>query len=302
MIISVSRRTDIPAFYSDWFLNRIKERFVFVKNPFNSNLITKINLDPENIDCIVFWTKNPAPLIKHLSKIRDYKYYFQFTINPYNDQIEKKVPPKRNIIKTFKELSEKIGKDKVIWRYDPIFYTTQINFNYHLKYFNELANLIAPCTEKCVLSFLDLYKKCENNLKGTDVRELNKEEIIVLIREFKTIANNHNLILETCAEDIDLINYGVDHGKCIDNKLIERIIGHRINFKKDKYQRKSCGCIESIDIGEYNTCRHNCIYCYANFNSKLVEQNVKKHNSLSPLLTGQITKQVRIVRYVTLFL
>ncbi len=290
MIISASRRTDIPAFYSDWFLNRIKEQFVLVRNPFNSKLLSRIDLNPNKIDCIVFWTKNPKNIISRLEELKDYKYYFQFTLNPYDSSIELRVAKKVQIIKTFIELSQKIGKSKVIWRYDPIFLTRKMDIKYHIKYFNHLAEILSPYTEKCIISFLDLYKKCEKNIKTLEARVPNNHDIIELSHGFKNATGLYDLKIETCSEDIDLMDFGFEHGHCVDQDLIERIIGYKIKASKDKYQRNACGCIESTDIGEYNTCSHNCLYCYANYSLTAVKNNILKHDPLSPLITGQITK------------
>lgn len=288
MILSVSRRTDIPAFYSEWFYNRLKEGFVDVRNPINKNLISRINLNPQLIDCIVLWSKNPKPILKRLDELNEYNYYFQFTINPYDKSLEPSVPRKNEVIKTFKELSEKIGKHRVIWRYDPIFYTDNIGYNYHVEYFDRLAEKLNNYTEKCTISFLDLYKKTERNLKGTTARELTTHEINELSPKLIKIANKYNLLLETCAEDVELGVFGINHGKCIDDILINRLIIGNLDTKKDKNQRDACGCIESIDIGAYNTCLHKCLYCYANFNSEIVRQNKGNHNPKSSLLFGSI--------------
>ncbi len=295
MILSVSRRTDIPAFYSDWFINRIKEGFVYSRNPVNKKQISKIYLNPEIIDCIVIWTKNPKLFIPKLSCLSSFNYYFHFTVNPYDSSLELKVPKKKEIFYTFCKLSEKIGKHRVIWRYDPILLNDRYNINYHIKYFGKIAEQLHSYTEKCTISFIDMYKKCEGNLRNTRTRALKDEEIKILIPELVDIAERFNLKLETCAEELDLTNYGVNHGRCIDDKLIERIIGKKIKSRKDKNQRLSCGCIESIDIGAYNTCMHNCLYCYANFNYQQVINNQKKHNPQSPLLIGTVQKDDVII-------
>lgn len=294
MIISASRRTDIPAFYSDWFLNRIKEKYVLVRNPFNKNLLSRIDLHPEKIDCIVFWTKNPKNIISKLGRLKDYKYYFQFTLNPYDTTIELKVSKKDQLIKTFIELSQKIGAEKVIWRYDPIFLTRKMNINYHIKYFTYLTKLLSPHTEKCIISFLDLYKKCEKNIKALDAKVPDRNDINSLVSGFKNASELYGLKIETCSEEIDLMDFGIEHGHCIDQILIERIIGYKIKAHKDKNQRSACGCIESTDIGEYNTCSHNCLYCYANYNQTIVKNNILKHDPHSPILIGQITKNLTI--------
>lgn len=286
MIISASRRTDIPAFYSEWFFNRLKEGFLYVRNPFRFNQISRISLNPNIVDCIVFWTKNPANINLHLDKLSDFNYYFHITINPYNKDIERNVISKTEIIKSFIKLSRLIGPMRTIWRYDPILFSKEIDLKYHLSYFEKLVKLLSPYTEKCIISFIDNYKKCSINLKGTGIRELTDEEVCVISYEFMNIASKHNLPIETCAEKYELSKFGIFHSKCIDPVLIEKIIKRKIISKKDKNQRKECRCIESIDIGTYNTCDHNCIYCYANYNKPHINK-IKSHNDpKSPLLIG----------------
>lgn len=288
MIISASRRTDIPAFYSEWFFNRIRAGYLDVRNPMSYHRISRISLDPEVIDCIVFWSKNPKPMLKRLEELKGYNFYFQFTINPYDQRIEKAVPMKSGIIDTFKQLSDKLGEKKVIWRYDPILLSEHITINYHLKYFEELAKRLKGYTKYCVISFIDLYKKTERNIKETTIREPQKGEMTTLAKNIVAIANNYGMKVVSCAESLDLSKDGIEHGHCIDQALIEDIVGYRIDAHKDKYQRKECGCIESIDIGQYNTCSHNCVYCYANFNKNMVVHQVEKHDKKSSLLIGTL--------------
>jgi DNA repair photolyase len=295
MILSVSRRTDIPAFYSEWFYNRIHAGFVYVRNPINAHQISKIKINPDVIDCIVFWTKNPSKMIPRLEEIKEFNFYFQFTINPYGKNLETCVPSKKYVIETFRELSNKIGVNRVIWRYDPILLSKDIDINYHIKYFDELSTKLAPYTNKCVISFLDNYRKTEENLRTTTARALTDDEIATISKEIGKIANEHHIQVMSCAEKYDLENYGIMHGRCIDNELIENIIKCPIIYKKDKNQRKECGCIESIDIGEYNTCSHNCLYCYANFNRMQVSNKRLKHNPESPLLIGNINDGDKII-------
>jgi len=288
MIISASRRTDIPAFYSEWFFNRIRAGYLDVRNPMSYHRISRISLDPEVIDCIVFWSKNPKPMMNRLDELKDYNFYFQFTINPYDQRIEKAVPMKSGIIDTFKQLSDKLGENKVIWRYDPILLSEHITINYHVKYFEELAKRLKGYTKYCVVSFIDLYKKTERNIKETTIREPKENEMKTLARNIVEIANVYGMKVVSCAEPIDLSKEGIEHGHCIDHALIEDIVGYRIDAHKDKYQRKECGCIESIDIGQYNTCSHNCVYCYANFNKNMVIHQVEKHDKDSSLLIGSL--------------
>lgn len=294
MIISASRRTDIPAFYSDWFLNRIKEGFVLVRNPMNFRQVSQVNLSPDVVDCIVFWTKNPQPMINRLSQLAGYNYYFQFTLTPYDNTIETNVPDKKCLIKTFQELSARIGRDKVIWRYDPILLTNKFDVKHHVKWFEFLANELNGHTKKCVVSFIDMYKKTERNLKGIDLVPMSEELMKEVAHHLSLISKRYNLQLEVCCEDIDLTQYGIEPGKCIDDELISKIIGKKLDIKKDPNQRLSCGCVQSIDIGAYNTCQHRCLYCYANFNNALVDKNVRLHSTKSPLLYGSLEEEDKV--------
>ncbi|MDP4092397.1 MAG: DUF1848 domain-containing protein, partial [Bacillota bacterium] len=236
MIISASRRTDIPAIYSDWFFNRIKEGYVMVRNPMNLHSVYTLSLKRDVVDCIVFWTKNPARMLDNLDIINGYNYYFQFTLNPYDTGIEANVPKKAEIIDTFKKLSSKIGKNKVIWRYDPILVNDSISIEYHIKYFEILASKLSGYTDKCIISFLDFYKKAERNLKELKVRDITQEEKKYIAANLSKIAESYNLQLETCAEEIDLSELGIKHARCIDPDLIESITGEKLNIKKDKGQ------------------------------------------------------------------
>ena len=286
MILSVSRRTDIPAFYSEWFFNRLKEGFVLVRNPMNIHQVSRIVLSPEMIDCIVFWSKNPRPMLSRLDELKDYMYYFQFTINPYDKGLELGVPKKEGIISTFKELSEKIGKKRVIWRYDPILLTEKMGIEYHVQYFEEIAKRLEGYTDTCVISFVDLYKKTKRNLKDTTAREPSIKEMLEIATKLFLIANKYGITIQTFAEEISLESVGIKHGRCIDNALIEDLLGVKLVVSKDPTQRKECGCVQSIDIGEYNTCAHGCKYCYANFREETVSSNRAAHDPKSPLLVG----------------
>ena len=296
MIISASRRTDIPAFFTEWLLKRLNDGYVYVKNPFNRNQIHNIILSPDVVDCIVFWTKNPLNILKKLNDIDSlgYKYYFQFTLTNYSKEIEKNVPDRKEIINTFKTLSESIGHEKVVWRYDPIFLTKKNDKKYHANSFNYIAKQLKGYTKKCVISFIDYYKKCENNLKNLNITDLREIEQIELIRILKEIATNNDIIIETCAEKIDLSKLNINHGKCIDDKLIAEIIEKNLIIEKDKSQRKECRCVSSIDIGEYNTCKHNCLYCYANYSQKSVKKRILEHDKNSPLLIGHLKGNEKI--------
>lgn len=288
MIISASRRTDIPSFYTDWFMKRIQEKQVWVRNPMNAHQISRIDLSPEVVDGIVFWTKNPKPILERLKELKDYAYYFQYTINPYGREIEEHLPPLKERMELFKTLSEMIGKERVIWRYDPIILNNTYNPQYHLEQFAYMADELAPYTKKCVFSYLDFYTKMKNRMKQMGIRPADREEKEYLAEAFSKTASRCGIVLETCAEDIDLEKYGILHGRCIDDKLLSQIIECPLKVEKDKNQRLECGCAASIDIGLYNTCKNGCVYCYANLNQELTIENNVKYDRNSPLLCSAL--------------
>lgn len=289
MILSVSRRTDIPAFYAEWFMERLRQKFVLVRNPFNYHLISKIPLTPENIDVIVFWTKNSKPIHKYLDEIDNlgYKYYFQYTITPYKKDMEENIQDKKEIIKSFQTLSTKLGSEKVILRYDPVILTSSYNTAYHKKAFEKLCRHLNGYIKKIIISFIDYYNNTYNNIKAHNVYNITDNDMYIIAENFAETADKYNLKIESCAEQIDLEKFGINHGKCIDDELIEKITGYKIKAGKDG-QRLACGCIKCIDIGEYNTCLHKCLYCYANINKDTAFKNYKMHNKFSPLLIGDV--------------
>lgn len=290
MVISASRRTDIPAFYAEWFINRIREGYVLNKNPFNANQVKRIPLTPYQVDAIVFWTRNPKPLMKYLDELdeKGFNYYFQYTITGYPRELEKHTPHPMKAIETFIALSERIGKEKVIWRYDPIIFTKHTPYEEHIRLFEKISGYLKDKTDKVVISFADPYKKIVNKLDSLDYHDIleTKTKVYELSKEMSKIANSNNMIIESCSEEIDLADYHIAHGKCIDDKLIEKLFNLNLNLDKDKNQRKECGCVQSVDIGIYNTCSHGCTYCYATFSDKTVEKNKLLHDPTSPLLIG----------------
>lgn len=295
MIISASRRTDIPTYYSEWFFNRIKAGYVLVRNPMNAHQISKINLSPDVVDGIVFWTKNPIPMLDKLDLLTDYMYYFQFTLNAYGQDIETGVPLKNNIvIPAFQKLSDIIGPDRVIWRYDPIFLNQKYTAEYHIQYFQGLAKRLAPYTKKCTISFLDFYRNTEKNIAGLSIQKFTPEVQKFLAKNLSEIAHSYGLKIDTCAEGLDLRKFGIDHARCIDDRLFSKLLHCPLKVEKDKNQRLECNCIESLDIGAYNTCRNGCRYCYANYSTKAVCSNFGKHTPQSPLLIGEIGPKDKI--------
>lgn len=289
MIISASRRTDIPSFYSDWMFNRLKEGYVCVRNPMNIHQISQISLSPDVVDGIVFWTKNPTPMLERIHELDKYTYYFQFTLNSYGKDVEKNVPSKNDvIIPTFKKLSSIIGKERIVWRYDPILINEHYTIEYHKKYFKKLCESLSNYTQKCTVSFIDLYKNTERNIQPLNIHIPSNDEVINLMDFFSTVAKDNGIYIDTCAEEYDLSSLNIKHACCIDKQRLERIGNYQLKIGKDKNQRGVCGCIESIDIGMYNTCENGCMYCYANFNREMARKNHEKHNPLSPLISGKI--------------
>lgn len=289
MIISVSRRTDIPSYYSTWFFNRLKEGYAYVRNPMNPHQISEISLSPDVVDGIVFWTKNPTPMLNSLDKLQNYTYYFQYTLTPYGDDVEKNIPSKSYIIiPTFRKLSSLIGKERVVWRYDPILLSDKYTLQYHMQCFCRLCDKLADYTEKCTISFLDLYKNMQRNITPLGIRPLSYGQAEELAGYFSEVAHEHGIYIDTCAENMELDKYGIKHASCIDQDRLERIGNYKLDIERDKNQRDACNCVSSIDLGAYNTCQNGCVYCYANFNQTLVNDCCKKHNPSSPLLYGEV--------------
>lgn len=295
MILSVSRRTDIPNYYSDWFLNRLREGFLYVRNPMNPRQVSRIELSPEVIDCIVFWTKNPAPMLARLEELSPYPYYFQFTLTGYGRDVEPGVPHKReNMIPAFQRLSEMIGSNRVIWRYDPILFTSVYTPEYHLQAFSQIAEALRGHTKRCVISFVDRYAKNSGSMKRLGAYELEQPALEAFSRQLVGIANKNGMTVSSCAEVMDLSHCGIHHSSCIDRQLIEEIIGCPLKVGKDKNQRHECGCVESIEVGTYDTCRNGCLYCYANSSQKQVDRVSQSYDPHSPLLCGQATEADKV--------
>lgn len=295
MILSVSRRTDIPNYYSEWFYNRIKEGFVCVRNPMNIHQVSKIDISPEVVDCIVFWTKNPEPMIGRLDELSAYKFYFQFTLTGYGKDIECNVPHKKEkMIPIFQRLSEKIGNNKVIWRYDPIIFTKIYTPEYHLKAFEQIAGALKCYTNKCVISFVDVYAKNKKNMEAIDAYDIDEAILMDFSQKLSGIAKANGMSVGSCAESTDLAKCGIEHNCCIDKMLIEDITGYKIKVRKDKNQRLECGCVESVEIGTYNTCKNGCKYCYANYSQESVMKNCNKYDLNFPLLCGTLTEEDKV--------
>ena len=284
MIINTGQRTDIPAFYSDWFANRLRERFVCVRNPYYPSQVSRYRLDPSVVDCIGFCTKNPEPMFRYMDLLKGYGQYWFVTITPYGRDIEPNVKDKHILLDDFRRLSETVGIDSVGWRYDPIFLSERYCAAYHLRAFEKMASALDGYTKTAVISFIDLYPKVRRNFP--EAREVTREERLRLGKAFVEIAAAHGMTLKPCAEGNDLAAFGADCGGCMRIGDYEKAIGRRLNAPKKKGARAECACYLSCDIGAYNTCLHLCRYCYANAEPAKVMAQSRLHDPRSPFLIG----------------
>lgn len=292
-IISASRRTDIPAFYAEWFIRRLRQGYCTVPNPYNRNQVSVVSLRPKDVDVIVFWTRNPRPLMRYLDELdtRGYRYYFQFTILGYPRDIDHKSPPKATAIETFRELSHRIGPRRVIWRYDPIVFTELTPVSFHRDNFQCIAESLRNATLRAVISIVDVYRKTESRmraLKGTPaaVQPPDATQFEELMRGMAQSAQENGMDIVSCAEEIDLLPFGIRPGKCVDDEAIAEAFGLEILRKKDPAQRAACGCVVSRDIGMYESCLYGCQYCYATKSFDGAHANFEAHDPHSPSLLG----------------
>ena len=286
MILNTGLRTDIPGFFSEWFYNRIDDGFVYVRNPYAKNQIYSYRLDPELIDCIIFCTKNPKPMFENLEKIDKFNQYWHITITPYEKEIEPNIPPMNDVLESFKYLSKKLGKENVTLRYDPIFINEKYTLEKHIESFEYIINSLSDYTTEAIISFIDLYEKTKRNFPKA--KEVTKDERLKIGKEFARIGNENNIRIKTCVEGTELDKFGIDSSGCMTKEVIERAINKNLNIPKQKARNGECYCLLNNDIGEYNTCGHGCLYCYANSNKRLVKRNLKLHDPKSPILIGEI--------------
>lgn len=284
--MSVSRRTDIPCYYSEWFMNRVRAGYAFARNPMNSAQLKRVNLAPEEVDAFVFWTKHARNMLKHLDELdaRGYSYYFQHTLTPYDAQIERNLAPKQEIIADFIELSRRAGAERVVWRYDPIILNGMMGAEYHRERFAYLADALYKYTHAVTISFVDVYAKLNTPL----VRRILPEEMAEVSGIIGELARARGLNAAACCEDMDLSAYGIGRASCIDRARIERITGRDLSAGADKNQRAGCGCAQSVDIGAYDTCLNGCVYCYANKGVSAARRRHANHNPHGELLVGEI--------------
>ncbi len=292
MIINTGQRTDIPAFYAEWFANRLKEGFVCVRNPYDPSQVSRYRLDPSVVDVIGFCTKNPAPMFRYMDLLKDYGQYWFVTITPYGRDIEPNVADKHRLLDDFKRLSDTGGIHSIACRYDPIFLSERYPLDYHVRAFDRIASALDGCTKTAVISFIDLYPKVRRNFP--EAREVTKELRMELGKELIKIASAHGMTVKPCAEGDELATYGADCGGCMRIGDYEKAIGKHLNAPKKKGARAGCACYLSCDIGAYNTCKHLCRYCYANAEPAKVLARIRLHDPQSPFLIGNYMDGDRI--------
>lgn len=287
MILNVSGRTDIVAFYTKWFMKRYHEGFIDVRNPFNPKLISRINFD--DVDAILFCTKNPHDIINHLSEIEK-PIIFHVTLTPYKKDIEPNVPPKGNVISDIKKISKIIGIDNLYIRYDPIFINDRYNIEYHKKAFDNMCNILDGYVKQIIVSFMDDYKNVRKNANILKAKVLTEEDYKQIGLSFSRSARKHGMTVQTCFEDKNLVEYGFIKGECLSHEVALKLTGKKYkNWKARK--GKKCNCVEMVDIGVYNTCHHLCRYCYANYNEDDIQKNMDNHILSSSLLIGSINEE-----------
>ena len=286
MILSVSERCDIVAFYMEWFCNRLQAGFLDVRNPFYPKQVSRIILDKEHIEAIVFCTKNPEPLYKRIKEI-PYPFILHVTITPYLNDIEPFVPDKKKTIAIVKKISQEIGKDRVIIRYDPIFISPKYNIDYHKKMFTRLCEEINGYASRIIISFVDLKRNTLKNRKILNMEPLTREKVDTLASFMGKVAAKNHLVISTCAENLSLEKFGFQNIPCTPEVSIQRLLNNQKKYRQNK-TRENCSCIDMVDIGSYNTCPHFCRYCYANYEEKQVLSNEKQHDPTSSLLIGHL--------------
>lgn len=284
MIINTGMRTDIPAFYSQWLINRIRAGYVLVRNPYHPELITRYELDPNVVDCLAFCTKNPAPMLEYMEELKAFKQYWFVTITPYGKEIEPNVPDKETVMQSFVRLSNSVGVDCVAWRYDPILIDKVYTAKRHIADFEHMCAVLSGYTRVCVISFIDLYEKVKRNYP--EARELTYDERITIGKAFAEIGRRYGITIKACGEGQELSAIGIDCSGCMTREVYEAAIGSRLNVPKKKGHRSECNCVLGTDIGMYDTCGHLCRYCYANSDRENVRRNMALHDPNSPLLVG----------------
>lgn len=292
MIINTGQRTDIPAFYSEWFANRLRAGFVLVRNPYDPMSVARYRLSPDVVDLIGFCTKNPAPMFKHMDLLRPFGQYWYVTITPYGRDIEPNVPGKNAVLESFRRLSDMVGVHRIGWRYDPIFLSADWPVERHIKAFEYMARALEGYTHTAVISFIDLYEKTKRNFPG--VGAVSREDRLALGRAIIDIGERYGMTIRPCAEGEELAPYGADCSGCMTIAMYEQALQMKLKPPKTQSARKACACYLGGDIGAYNTCGHLCRYCYANYDAETVRANIRRHDPESPLLIGHLRPEDKV--------
>ena len=294
MILNTGCRTDIPAYYSEWFYNRIREGFVLARNPYRPEQVLKYRLDPAVVNALCFCTKNPQPMLARLDELRAFRQFWFVTVTPYGKEIEPSVPDKARVLESVRQLSSLVGARAIGWRYDPVFITEKYSLEYHLHSFEMMAATLCGYVNSCVVSFIDLYEKTRRNFP--QARAVSTDEQKQLIQAFVAIGQKYRIPIRTCCEDPSLAQYGADVAGCMTREVLEAALDCRLNVPKSKKSpRAQCNCLLGADIGMYNTCPHGCVYCYANYDRRIVERNRRLHDPQSPLLIGHLREGDSII-------
>lgn len=287
MIINTGSRTDTVQYYSDWLLKRFKEGFVYSRNPLFPNIVTRYELNPNIVDCVVFCSKNYEPILDRLTEITDkFNTYFHYTITAYGRDIEPNVPTIDESIETLIKLSKIVGKQRIAWRYDPILLTKKYTKQVHYNTFDYMSKRLSPHIDRCIFSFVDMYKKLETNMP--EIIILNNNDKIEIAKNIGSIAKKHNMIIQTCATIKDFKQFGILQSGCMTSEILGN--ANNITFKKVRHSgnRQGCKCIENRNIGDYDTCPNGCKYCYANKNPQIAQENYKKHNPNDLMILGNL--------------
>lgn len=296
MIVSVSRRTDIPAFYNAWFSLRLREGLALSINPMNPRQVRRVPLTPDAVDLLVFWSKNPAPFSGSLDLAADrgFRSLFFYTLNGYPRAFEPRLPSLERRIDAFLRLAERLGPERVVWRYDPIILSNITPPQFHADTFGRIAEALSGATQRVIISFLDVYPKVQRRLDalrrdhGVHCHDARTDHAgrNDTVRALAGAANAHGMHIQTCAESADLAAHGIHPGACLDRALVERLASRPIHDAPDTGQRAGCRCVSSVDIGVYDTCRFKCAYCYATSRERNVVETLREHDPHSPALVG----------------
>ncbi len=287
MILNTGGRTDTVQYYSEWLLNRFREGFVYSRNPLFPNKVTKYELTPEKIDCVVFCSKNYEPILENLHEITDrFNTYFHYTITAYGKDVEPGVPSIDKSIETLFKLEKIVGKKRLSWRYDPVLLTEKYTIEHHFKTYNYMADILSGQIDRCIFSFVEMYKKLQHNMP--EIIPLTEHDKKTLAKGLGEIAKKYNITLQTCGTNGNYEQYGINQSGCMTLDILGKANNIKFRNLKHKGMRQGCHCIESRDIGAYDTCLNGCKYCYANIRPDKAVKNFKRHDKNSPILIGHI--------------